>query len=107
MAMTKNELSLLLYLETCLVDKSGRVNPLKINTDDRKIMDLWKAKGFIRCGRIVYHDCNKDGSLWVAFSNDAWAAAHAERRARSDRLLAERNYETTDERHAAIADEPE
>ncbi len=96
---TREELSLLLYVESVAVEKSGRLNLRAINAQDSRTLDAWKADGFIEYGRIRAADINSDGAMWVKLSEEAWAAASAERRARAVRKWRDRNFKTTDETH--------
>ena len=96
--MDKDERSLLLYLETCLVDNRGRVDQKKLNNDDRHIMELWRDNGFVNFGRIHPDEyMEKMGTHWVELSEDAWKLAHEERRARSRRLLEKRAWLKSEE----------
>ena len=45
--MTKDDKSLLLYLETCAVDKEGKVDSRKMNEIDHGIAKCWDEAGFI------------------------------------------------------------
>jgi|TARA_Y100000310_G_scaffold213229_1_gene214132 hypothetical protein len=100
MLLNKDQLSLLLYLETRLVDHSGRVDARHMNREDIECAEKWNSSGFIEFGRIITEHCNKYGSHWVTFSDDAWNAAHLERRARALRLQGKRDYMTTAEKQA-------
>lgn len=100
---TREELSLLLYVENVAVEKGGRLNLKMINAQDSLTLDAWKADGFIEYGRIRAADINSDGALWVKLSEEAWAAAAAERRARAVRKWADRKWKTTDELHQGRA----
>ena len=87
--LNKNERSLLLYLETCLVDNGGKIDNRKINDEDIKIMINWEAKHFINFGRIKFNAITKPyNSNWIEFSDLAWKLAHKERIERSKRILA-------------------
>jgi hypothetical protein len=101
--MNKTERSLLLYVETCAVDYGGRMNAERINTEDREILDRWKKAGFVNYGRIIEADINRNGSLWVQLSEEAWTVAHSERRARAERMWTKRRYTTTAEKHRGFA----
>jgi hypothetical protein len=100
--LTKDERSLLLYLETRLVDHYGRVNGLNIKIADMAIIEKRKDAEFVNFGRICSDDISTDGSLWVTFSDGAWRSAHAERRARADRMQLQRSYRTTEEKRARV-----
>lgn len=96
--MTRDELSLLLYLETRAVDYGGRVDMWKMKADDMAILKRWNDSGFLQSGRIVISDINQDGTLWCLLSDDAFALAHQERRARAARMWAKRTFTTTAEK---------
>jgi hypothetical protein len=81
--MSRDERSLLLYFETCVVDLAGRVDPRRMNEEDEVIANKWADKGFINYGRIASADHNSQGCLWVEFSADAWSLAHQARRQRA------------------------
>ena len=103
--LTANELNLLLYLETCLVDATGMVDQMKLNDEDRKIMGKWNASGFVLSGRLRYAEIDslyiknvpgrRQITHWVRFTDSAWAAAHQERLDRANRCLKKR-YEGED-----------
>lgn len=101
--MTKDERSLLLFFETACTDQGGIFDPRHMNQEDAKIMEAWKACGFIQQGRLTFESIkrqNKVMPLWVLLSDEAWVLAHQERRARHARLYAKRSWETTDEKRA-------
>ena len=78
--MSKEERSLLLFLETRAVDYGGRVNIQHMNEEDMKIVEKWNKEDFLEFGRIVMRNHNSDGTHWVKLSEDAWRLAHKERR---------------------------
>lgn len=96
--MTREELALLLYLETCQVDQSGAVDPRRVNTQDMAIIRRWEDEGFVVFGRVSALDITPSRAYWVGLSDEAWAAAHAERRARAARCAERRTWETTHEK---------
>jgi hypothetical protein len=89
MTMSKDELSLLLYLETRAVDYGGRVDTRRIKDEDFVTAKHWDKDGFIifkrRNGRVVTRD---GSSHQVTLSDEAWTLAHAERRTRCERITA-------------------
>lgn len=95
--MSKDEKSLLLFLETRAVDYGGRINIKHMNQDDMDITKKWDNFKFIRFGRIVLRHHNGDGTHWCKLSEEAWALAHQERRARQKRLWEKRSWISTDE----------
>lgn len=90
--MTKDERSLLLFLETRATDHGGKVATVHMNKEDFEIAERWTAKGFVEFRRIPFHDINnkvprpKVCTYFVTLSEEAWTAAHAERRARCKRI---------------------
>lgn len=90
-ATTTAERSLLLFLETCLVDGSGLVVGVRMNDEDFKIAGAWARTGFLtlwgrRQAAFVLDDRSQyPRTHCVGFSEAAWAEAHAERRARAAR----------------------
>jgi hypothetical protein len=94
--MSDKELSLLIFFETCLVDKRGRVNIAHMNTEDMEIAKKWTKEKFVLFGEVSVKDVFISGfdtySHWVRFSDKAWTLAHLEREARSRRMLKEADY---------------
>ena len=102
--MSKNELNLLLYLESCLVDGYGRCEGIKMNKEDFDIMNEWKNSHYIDYGRNKIKEIErlhkirgKNFTHWVRLSEKAWIDAHAERKARSIRMIERMQKEATDE----------
>jgi len=90
--MTKDEKSILLYLESCATDDIGRIDSRKINDIDLEIMKKWNKSGFISFGRLRSADI-KSGSFkatWVKLSDEAWETAFKLRKERALRM--EKNY---------------
>lgn len=98
--LTKDERSLLLYLESVSVDNRGCVDTRKMNTADGEILERWAEERFVECGRIAAHSLDKappNRCWWVTLSQPAWRAAHQERRARAERMWKERQFVLTKE----------
>lgn len=93
MELTNNtEKSLLLYFETQAVDYGGKLESVRMNADDFAIAKRWNEAGFVQFGRIAFHDIKKNAGVardhWCVLSDEAWKLAHAERRARCERVMA-------------------
>lgn len=101
--LTREELNQLLYLETCAVDLSGRVDNRRQNDDDRAINDRWVAEGFIRYGRVCAADINSQGAHWVRLSENAMELAHEARKARAERTWGKRAYLTVEEKSKDVS----
>ena len=98
--MTKDERSLLLFLETCAVDYGGKIDARHMNKDDFRIAESWDRSGYLKFGRICYKDIPSSVTAkthWVELSEDAWKDAHAERRARFDRIESKRTWNRTED----------
>lgn len=95
--MTRQQRSLLLYLETRAVDSHGRVDVQHMNADDMAQARAWAGCSFIGFGRIVHAHATSSGTYWVQFTDAAWDAAHTLRRLRGMHGWEQRRYETTDE----------
>jgi hypothetical protein len=96
-SMTKNERSLLLFFETCAVDQGGKVAFAHMNQQDYDKAKEWNELGFIRFGRIAFHDVINGKAYWCELSDKAWELAHQERKARYDRMSAKREWKRTEE----------
>ncbi len=86
--MTKDEKSLLLFFETCVVDNTCKIDMRKMNEEDMKIAKKWNDCGFIRFGRLKYIDLKKGSpnTHFVLLSETAFAAASKLRYKRSLRM---------------------
>lgn len=86
--MTRDERSLLLYLETRAVDFGGKVDVRHMNKEDMDMAKRWNSEGFLKFGRIKFHDIlsKQSGTHWCELSDEAWALAQQERKARYTRI---------------------
>lgn len=96
--MTREERSLLLFLETRYVDYAGRVDTRHMNEPDMQIVDAWVEEGFIEFGRIASQDVTRQGGHWVKIPLPAFTLAGAERMARAKRMQVDKGYQTTAEK---------
>lgn len=95
--MSKDERSLLLFLETRQVDYGGRVNLQHMNQIDMAIAEKWNEEGFIGFGRIVIRNHNSDGTHWCKLSEEAFKLAHEERINRANRMWENRTWLSTED----------
>ena len=94
--LSKDEESILLYLETCLVDNMGRLEGKRMNTIDLAIMEGWRRAGLIDYGRLLFKQIEKlrkmaggrEYTHWVLFTDKAWELAHRHRKIKSERMIA-------------------
>lgn len=107
--MTKDELSLLLYLESVAVDHAGRITDTRMNAEDWKNLKAWTESGYVASGRIASNyvtmsDQLRRTSQWVVLSDKAHEDVAAERKARAERAWANKNYMTTEEKQVEALD---
>jgi len=97
--MSKDERSLLLYVESCSVDYAGKLEPARMNDADMAILKEWgeAAFPFVTHGRIAAADIKAGKLLWCRLSPEAWELAHEERKARSEHMWGSRKWQTTAE----------
>ena len=86
MTMSVPEVSLLLYVESCAVDRGGLLDAARLNMDDLELLKQWDEEGFVLFGRVDGKDVKSDGlscwCYWCDLSEEAWKLAAAERRKR-------------------------
>ena len=98
MEMTRDERSLLLYLETCAVDRSGRVDGRHMNAEDFEIARRWNETGFLffrrRRAKLSIGAASVNAAALthvVKLGDTAWAEVSRLRRERAERTsLAEK-----------------
>lgn len=95
--LSVGEASTLMYLETCAVDRCGRVDQRRMNVNDLQWAQRMAKIGLIGFGRICAKDCNSEGDHWVTMTPASWALAHELRRERAARGLKNREYLSTEE----------
>ena len=85
---TREERSLILYLESCIVDNGGTIECIRMNEEDFKIAERWHEEGLIQFRPLSFdeierHSGPRKATHRVAFSEAAWTAAHHARRMRA------------------------
>ena len=101
---TKDERSLLLYLETRAVDYSGRIRNDNLNRMDWDLLNRWTDEGYIKSGRIASEYLDKlsyPSTHWIVLSPEAMTDAHELRRQRAERMWRNKSYLTTEEKRAS------
>ena len=87
--LTRDEKSVLLYAETCLVDGGGLMAGARMNEADIAALKRFREAGVLDFGRIPFHTLNEliqpavKLTHWVRFHESAWQLAHALRRQRA------------------------
>ncbi|MDP1712925.1 MAG: hypothetical protein Q8K86_10775 [Candidatus Nanopelagicaceae bacterium] len=93
--LTKDQKSLLLYFETCLVDNHGMVDSAKMNDDDHKIVADWQMKGYVQFARFPAKWLMERKNMMhgtahqVRLSAEAMTDAHRLRAERAARMISE------------------
>ncbi|WP_029066532.1 hypothetical protein [Labrenzia sp. DG1229] len=104
--MTRDEINLLLYFETCAVDHGGLVRESAMNCDDQAIAEAWSENSYAMYERVQAADHKPGGASArnhvVTLSNQAFEDAHRLRRERADRQFKNRTRLTVAEARAAI-----
>ncbi len=95
--LTRDEISLLLYLETRAVDHGGLIDHRQMNTEDFANARRWNELGFIEFGRVYSKHIEGNLSNWVHLSDEAFALAHVLRRQRAQRQWSKRQFLKSDE----------
>ncbi len=101
--MTKDERSLLLFLETQAVDYGGLVDVRHMNENDCNIASDWNEQGFIIYERISFYSlkavstATRKPTHYVILSEEAFRLAHEERIARSVRMFNKRTWKKAGE----------
>lgn len=101
--MSKDERSLLLFLETQAVDYGGTIEACRMNGEDFATAKQWNIEGFIEFGRIYSKDLDAVGrggrraTHWVQLSDEAWRYAGTERQNRYNRIADKRTWRKTAE----------
>lgn len=91
--LTRDERSLLLYAETCVVDSGGLLVGARMNTDDIAALKKFSDLGILSCGRIPWKLIPKlmhpgpgmEYTHYVTFTDAAWSLVSRLRRERAER----------------------
>lgn len=83
--LTKEEKSLLLYVEDCCVNKSGYLENEKMSGSEIKTLEKWNEDGFIYFRRLKSHEMIYKKTHVTKLSNKAWDLAYLCRRDRSEK----------------------
>ena len=81
------EVSLLLYLEDCEVNKCGIIQDRHLNEDDDALLELWNESGYVTQGYTTEEE------RWIEMSPLALQDASFERRQRVMRMRLNRGWE--------------
>ena len=95
--LNRSQISTLLYFETCCVDRCGKVDSRRINSEDIKNAEEMEKMGLLHFGRIRIRDWGvevlKSGAHWVDLTDKGWEEAHKQRKARALRMKINWNLE--------------
>lgn len=84
---TRQEQSLLLFLETCATDRGGLVGGRHMNKDDFAIAEQWDSEGFIQFSRLLMEHATATHDHAVILSDAAYDKALQFRKERGRRKL--------------------
>ena len=90
---TEEEKRILVFLETCLVDRDGKFQSVKMNKDDWVIAEKFKREFLIDFGRLSSESILSKtyqqfpNTHWVRFSERAWEITHGFRREMAERCV--------------------
>lgn len=91
-SLSKSEQSVILYLESCLVEQSGLFRARAFNEADWKLIERFEKVGLFVTHQIPSAAARKiHGTActhWVDFTDSGWLVAQAVRRLRADRVRA-------------------
>lgn len=94
----RQEKSILLYAEDCIVNNLGRMNPLKMNELDFLNLKKMKEEGLLDFGRLPFHEIERLQKYfnkltlpthWVSFTDDSLSLTWLMRKERGDKGKAE------------------
>lgn len=86
--LTRDQGTLLLYLESRLVDQDGVLDNRHLNSDDNNQLEEWNLSGFVGIGRLPSELCSGNRSQWCVLSI---AAIMQAARLREERALRSMN----------------
>lgn len=95
---TRDELSLLLYLESCAVDFACAIDSRKMNAEDEAILTEWCEIGFAASGRVSSEFLTARLQRWAKLSDEGMALAQTARLERAKNGWAKRHWTTTEEK---------
>jgi hypothetical protein len=109
--MTREQRSILLYAECCVVDYGGLLEGVRMNIQDIRALRQFQEAGLLSFGRIPSSVIDELRQLfpgrrpthWVKFTDAAWSLAHAVRRWRAE-TSASRSRQIVDEALAERAE---
>lgn len=84
---SKDDKSMLVYAETCVVDHGGLLEGQRMNEADLKAMLKFEREGLAKSGRIPARllgqfPGQRKPTHWIKFTDFGWEVAHALRRER-------------------------
>ncbi|MDR6397945.1 hypothetical protein ACTOWA_00425 [Herbaspirillum seropedicae] len=87
MNLSRDEKSVLLYAETCMVDSSGLLESVRLNGEDLAALKRLQDAGLLNYGRVPSELLQqaKGKTYWVTFTERAWDIAHQLRRQRAEK----------------------
>lgn len=89
--LTKDQKSMLTYIETCVVDHGGTLEAARMNAADHEAMKDLKSLKLIDHGRMPSEFLRVHGARkcahWAVLTDAGWEVAHKLRRERAERAI--------------------
>lgn len=86
--LTRDQQSIILYVEARCVDHDGLLRGAQLNADDHVNLQAFQESGHLTYGRVPAAMLSKlDGTThWATLTDRGWALAHELRKGRADRI---------------------
>ncbi len=86
--LSKDERSILVYMECCIVDAGGMLESIRMNADDHENAKKFKDAGLIDFGRVpaCLLSEGRGKNYWVTFTPEAWSLVSELRQIRARQL---------------------
>ncbi len=81
--MTKDERSIIVYAESCAVDRGGLMEGVRMNGEDLANLGRFEKAGLLASGRIPSEALTATNTHWVELTDAGWALAGLCRRYRA------------------------
>jgi len=92
--ITRDQRSILLYVETCAVDHGGLLEGIRMNADDHTAMAQLQHAGILKHGRVpgrLLGTFQRNVTHWCDLTDAGWELAHQLRRACARKVSAARD----------------
>ena len=91
-SLNKDEQSLLIFFESCMVDYGGLIDSRRMNQEDFKIAQEWDAESHIEFGQVAFHDIKGNNTHYVILGPGFAEKAQELRMERFARMFEKRTW---------------